>query len=74
MGKPQDYADILNGVMWFQVGLSGIFIALRIYTRQFIIQNFGWDDILMVVNMVSLSSLDTRDLMLTFFRRHWLPM
>lgn len=53
MGKPADFADILNGVMWFQVFLATIFIALRLYTRQWIVRNFGWDDILMLVNLVS---------------------
>ncbi|KAF2633276.1 hypothetical protein BU25DRAFT_464217 [Macroventuria anomochaeta] len=51
MGKPKDYAPILNGVMWPQVILACIFIALRIYTRHRIVQNLGWDDVVMVVNL-----------------------
>ncbi|KAF1364275.1 hypothetical protein EJ07DRAFT_98561 [Lizonia empirigonia] len=51
MGKPSDYRPILNGVMWFQVIISSIFIALRTYTRYCIIRNIGWDDFLMIVNL-----------------------
>lgn len=40
--------------MWFQVIISSIFIALRTYTRYCIIRNIGWDDFLMIVNLVSL--------------------
>lgn len=57
MGRPTDYADILNGVMWFQVALATILIALRLYTRHYIVRNIGWDDVLMIVNLVSLRSL-----------------
>lgn len=53
MGKPADFADILNGVMWFQVFLATVFIALRLYTRHWIVRNFGWDDVLMLVNLAS---------------------
>lgn len=49
----QDFAGILNGVMWTQVVLALIFIALRMYTRYFIINSIGWDDIVMVINLVS---------------------
>lgn len=59
MGGPDDFAGILNGVMWFQVALATVFIALRLYTRHYIIRNIGWDDILMIVNLVGL--------ILTFF-------
>ncbi|KNG49035.1 hypothetical protein TW65_04017 [Stemphylium lycopersici] len=53
MGKPADFANILNGVMWFQVFLASVFIALRLYTRQVIVRNFGWDDVLMIVNLAT---------------------
>lgn len=53
MAKPADFADILNGVMWFQVGIASVFIALRLYTRHYIIRNIGWDDVLMILNFVS---------------------
>lgn len=53
MGKPSDYGPVLNGVMWFQVVLSTIFIGLRVYTRYFIIRSLGWDDLMMIVNLVS---------------------
>lgn len=56
MAKPEDYGPILNGVMWFQVIISSVFIVLRIYTRYYIIRNLGWDDLMMVVNLVSLHS------------------
>lgn len=56
MAKPEDFGPVLNGVMWFQVIISSIFIALRIYTRYYIIRNLGWDDLMMVVNLVSLLS------------------
>lgn len=59
MGKPADFANILNGVMWFQVVLASVFIALRLYTRQVIVRNFGWDDVLMIVNLVSLFLLNS---------------
>jgi len=52
MGKPADFGGILNGVMWFQVAFASVFIALRLYTRQYIIRNTGWDDVLMIVNLV----------------------
>ncbi|KAJ4991168.1 hypothetical protein SVAN01_03296 [Stagonosporopsis vannaccii] len=53
MSKPEDYGPILNGVMWFQVIISSVFIVLRIYTRYYIIRNLGWDDLMMVVNLVT---------------------
>jgi len=58
MGKPSDYGPILNGVMWLQVIISSVFIVLRIYTRYYIIRSLGWDDYMMVVNLVSEASLD----------------
>ncbi|KAH7066270.1 hypothetical protein BKA63DRAFT_158866 [Paraphoma chrysanthemicola] len=54
MGKPENFASILNGVMWFQVVIATIFIALRLYTRHYIIRNIGWDDVLTVVNLITL--------------------
>ena len=48
----QDYPPILNGVMWAQVVLAIIFIGLRMYTRYFIIRKVGWDDIVMILNLV----------------------
>lgn len=53
MGKPADFAHILNGVMWAQVVLGTFLVALRMYTRQYIVRNVGWDDVLMLVNLVS---------------------
>ena len=47
-----DYAGIINGVMWTQVVLGVIFVALRLYTRVFLIRSIGWDDLLMIVNLV----------------------
>lgn len=52
MQKPTDFGPILNGVMWSQVVLATIFCVLRMYTRYYIIRNVGWDDVLMVVNLV----------------------
>lgn len=52
MGKPSDYGPILNGVMWLQVMISSVFIVLRIYTRYYIIRSLGWDDYMMVINLV----------------------
>ena len=52
MGKPADYAPILNSVMWLQVAIATLFIGLRLYTRYFIIRCLGWDDLIMVVNLV----------------------
>lgn len=49
----EDYGAILNGVMWTQVVLAIIFIGMRLYTRYFLISSLGWDDMLMIVNMVS---------------------
>jgi hypothetical protein len=59
MGKPSDYGPILNGVMWLQVIISSVFIALRIYTRYYIIRSLGWDDYMMVINLVSQDPLDS---------------
>lgn len=53
MAKPADLGPILNGVMWFQVMISSVFIVLRIYTRYYLIRSLGWDDLMMVVNLVS---------------------
>ncbi|KAF2623176.1 hypothetical protein BU25DRAFT_442785 [Macroventuria anomochaeta] len=53
MGKPKDYGPILNGVMWFQVIISSVFVVLRIYTRYYIIRSLGWDDLMMVVNLAT---------------------
>jgi len=53
MGKPADFADILNGVMWAQVFLGTVLVALRMYTRQYIVRNIGWDDVLMLVNLAT---------------------
>lgn len=58
MGKPDDFADILNGVMWFQVVLGSILVGLRMYTRHYIIRNIGWDDILMIINLVSSENVE----------------
>lgn len=55
MGQPADYGPILNGVMWGQVVISSVFIVLRVYTRYYIIRNLGWDDLMMIVNLVSLT-------------------
>lgn len=49
----QDYALILNVVMWVQFVLATIFIALRIYTRYFLLRCIGWDDIMIVIALVS---------------------
>ncbi|KAF9690697.1 hypothetical protein EKO04_011492 [Ascochyta lentis] len=53
MGAPADYGPILNGVMWFQVIISTIFISLRIYTRYYIIRSLGWDDLMMIINLAT---------------------
>jgi hypothetical protein len=52
MGKPADFASTLNGVMWVQVAIASIFISLRMYTRYYIVRKVGWDDVLMIVNLV----------------------
>ena len=52
MGKPSDFGPVLNGVMWFQVIISSVFIILRIYTRYYLIRSLGWDDLMMVFNLV----------------------
>jgi hypothetical protein len=59
MGKPSDFGPVLNGVMWFQVIISSVFIVLRIYTRYYLIRSFGWDDLMMVVNLVRQILLQT---------------
>lgn len=48
----EDYGSILNGVMWTQVVIAIIFIAMRLYTRYFLVRCMGWDDLLMIVNLV----------------------
>ncbi|OSS52702.1 hypothetical protein B5807_02425 [Epicoccum nigrum] len=52
MGKPSDLGPVLNGVMWMQVVLSSVFIVLRIYTRYYLIRSLGWDDFMMVINLI----------------------
>jgi nicotinamide riboside transporter PnuC len=59
MGKPSDFGPVLNGVMWFQVIISSVFIVLRIYTRYYLIRSLGWDDLMMVVNLVRQILLQT---------------
>jgi hypothetical protein len=59
MGKPSDFGPVLNGVMWFQVTISSVFIVLRIYTRYYLIRSLGWDDLMMVVNLVRQILLQT---------------
>ncbi|PSN65310.1 hypothetical protein BS50DRAFT_496366 [Corynespora cassiicola Philippines] len=49
----QDFAGILNGVMWTQVALAIVFIGLRFYTRYFVMRSVGWDDIAMLVNLLT---------------------
>ncbi|KAF2179193.1 hypothetical protein K469DRAFT_674553 [Zopfia rhizophila CBS 207.26] len=49
----RNYSGVLNGVMWTQVAIAVIFIGLRMYTRQVIIRSVGWDDIVMLVNLIS---------------------
>ena len=48
----ENYGPILNGVMWTQVVIAVAFIAMRLYTRFFLIRSLGWDDLLMIVNLV----------------------
>ena len=48
----EDFSGVINGVMWSQVVLAVIFIGMRLYTRYFLLQSFGWDDMLMIVNLV----------------------
>ena len=48
----QDFGPTLNGVMWASVVIATAFVAARMYTRHYIINAIGWDDIIMVVNLV----------------------
>jgi hypothetical protein len=36
-----------------------VFIVLRIYTRYYLIRSLGWDDLMMVVNLVRQILLQT---------------
>ena len=58
----QDFAGILNGVMWTQVALAIVFIGLRFYTRYFVMRSVGWDDIAMLVNLVNPDNVCTSTL------------
>ena len=49
-----DYANIINGVMWVQVVLAILLIGLRMYTRYYVMHSTGWDDIIMLVNLVDI--------------------
>lgn len=53
----QDFGPTLNGVMWASVVIATAFVAARMYTRHYIINNIGWDDIIMVVNLVCTANL-----------------
>ena len=53
----QDFGPTLNGVMWASVVIATAFVAARMYTRHYIINNIGWDDIIMVVNLVCSADL-----------------
>ncbi len=52
MYTPKDFSYILNVVMWTQVCIATVFVVLRMYTRYYLIRNVGWDDLLMIVNLV----------------------
>jgi len=57
MSKPSDYSPILNGVIWSQIVLACTFVALCVYTRQYIVRALGWDDVVMVVNLVRIGCM-----------------
>lgn len=43
-------------VMWVETLLAFLFIAARVYSRHFLSQSGGWDDVLTVLTGVSESS------------------
>ncbi|KAH7108668.1 hypothetical protein B0J11DRAFT_242407 [Dendryphion nanum] len=49
----ENYGPLLDGVMWTQVFIAFAFITARMYTRRFIIHSVGWDDIIMVINLIT---------------------
>ncbi|KAF2124476.1 hypothetical protein P153DRAFT_132756 [Dothidotthia symphoricarpi CBS 119687] len=53
MASPEDYASILNGVIWLQLAVASVFIAFRMYTRHYIMRSLGLDDVLMLVNLAT---------------------
>ena len=49
---------MVNAVLWVEVVIGIFFVALRLYTRQAILNNIGWDDYLTVAALVSLPHED----------------
>ena len=47
-----DHGQDLNGTIWFLTGLTTIIFVARLYARQFITRNIGWEDLALGVSMV----------------------
>ena len=54
----EDMAPTILGVIISVLALGGLFIALRVYTRTVLKRGaFGWDDTLIIITWVSITSL-----------------
>lgn len=49
-------APILQGVMWTVAIVPLMFVAMRLYVRIYLRRVFGWDDFIIIIAIVSLSS------------------
>lgn len=56
---PKSYTPLIRGVSGFLLGFAYLSVALRFYTRLFLIRNLGWDDITVLISLVFTASLST---------------
>ena len=59
MGVYGGKGPMVNGVLWFEVFVFALFVALRVYTRKAILNSVGPDDYIVVIALVSLAHLLT---------------
>ncbi|KXH53406.1 hypothetical protein CNYM01_01151 [Colletotrichum nymphaeae SA-01] len=69
MGRPEDYGQTINAVIWSQVGASLFFLCLRLYCKFKKRSGLWWDDHVLVASWVTLmiaSALTTWNVSLGF--------
>jgi hypothetical protein len=52
MASTEDLGPELNAVLWILLGISGLFLALRLYCKFLKNRGFWWDDHLLVAAWV----------------------
>jgi predicted acyltransferase len=43
---------VLNAVLWTETVAAFIFVALRVWTRKYVLNSLGWDDLCLVATWV----------------------